>query len=172
MPSLNSGDTKSTHYSQAFNPEIMKTWAKKALPLIKTAMALKFPGHIPVLLYSGMSGVAHAMYLSNLMHSRRFKHEHIYIRKKREKSHGRPVEYSAFKCDDFKKQKYVLVFVDDFISTGSTVNYCLSRVISSGHFPDRVKFSGIITATYKRVHHENTVNIHMDKAMKAMADKS
>lgn len=170
MPSLNSGDTKSTHYSQAFNPDVMKNWAKTALPLIKAAISLKFPDHIPVLLYSGMSGVSHAMYLSNLMHTRRFKHEHIYIRKKREESHGQPVEYSSFKCDDFKKQKYVLVFVDDFISTGSTVNFCLSRVFS-GHFPDRVRFSGVITATYKKVKHEGEIGIHMEKAMRSMASK-
>jgi orotate phosphoribosyltransferase-like protein len=146
---LTDSDTNSSHYSQSFNPERMKAWAKKAAVAINKMKTTEFKGNKIVLIYTGMSGVSHAMYLSSAFHRNRVKHEHLYIRKAHEKSHGRRVEFSKF--DEYKDDKYVLVFVDDFISCGITRKNCIKTLLTDNIVKADLlsKFTGLITYTYK-----------------------
>ena len=152
MANLNGGsDTKSSHYSQSFNPELMKAWAKKAAWAVNFKKNEDFPGNRIVLVYTGMSGVAHGMYLSAALHRNNVKHEHLYVRKAHEKSHGRKVESSLF--DDYRNNKYVLVFVDDYIFGGTTRKSCITTVFADTSMKEnKIKFSGLITCTFKAPH--------------------
>lgn len=150
MSSLSSSETGGTHYSQSFTPGKMKIWARLTTSLIRKEINKKFKDHKIILIYSGMSGVSHAMYLSSMLDSRHIEHEHIYIRKENESSHGMKIEFSNFK--NHEEQTYILVFVDDFISEGITRNRCINKLLSSWigtQISERI--GGLIVACYKMV---------------------
>jgi orotate phosphoribosyltransferase len=142
-------DTRSSHYSQSFNTALMKQWARASAVNINKVKNIEFPKHRIVLVYTGMSGVSHAMFLSAALHRNGVRAEHLYVRKGHEKSHGSStLEYSMF--EDYNKHQYVLVFVDDFTSTGATRKRCLKMIFKEPILKDKkIKFSGLITCTYK-----------------------
>jgi orotate phosphoribosyltransferase len=80
---------------------------------------------IPILCYSGMSGVAAATALSLalLELNPKFKFRMAYVRKKGEDSHGNSVEHDLEDHTDTEWEKTFLVFVDDFVSSGASRKY-------------------------------------------------
>lgn len=108
-----------THYSLAQNTKKMKLWA--------TGMSLSiFDKEVenPVLVYSGMSGVAAATALSIALDNIGVEFGMIYVRKENEESHGEKIEYEI--PDRFNSRTYI--FVDDFIASGETRDWCESRL--------------------------------------------
>lgn len=114
-------DTKSSHYSLALNPRAIRAWAKREAVFLEKAINKNFPGCRPVLVYSGMSGISHASCLAYALLNLGIECKQIYVRKKNEESHGNRIETSNFN----RNHKYVLVFVDDFIGGGITLNHCI-----------------------------------------------
>lgn len=117
------------HYSKAFATKLLAEWAvfsaKKVIKLFKTE---KLNGFYPVFCYSGMSGISHATALSLAVAAQNpeFEFGMAYVRKDKEESHGRPVEYNF---PETSKKGY-LVFVDDFISSGETMVRVFSNVLN------------------------------------------
>lgn len=122
------------HYSYAQKPYMLKPWAyEEATSLIELNYS-----HI-VLVYSGMSGISAATALSLALYERSKDHSMIYIRKSNEVSHGESIE-----CENFYSlENATFLFVDDFIQSGTTRDYCLNKLneyrFGYGHHP--VKFT-------------------------------
>jgi orotate phosphoribosyltransferase len=112
------------HYSRAQDPdellEIARVLAYK-LFLFKEQISSSVGGEAEIcLVYSGMSGVSIATaVMLELRRTHRYAPHMAYVRKKNEQSHGSPVEFThmARTADAF-------IFIDDFISSGATCNYC------------------------------------------------
>ena len=86
-------NTLGTHYSIAMNPKAMHRWANTEAKKLKALLAssnLEFP----VLIYTGMSGINHAAYLSMSLTRHKVDFGQIYVRKDTEISHGCPLEYT------------------------------------------------------------------------------
>lgn len=118
-----------SHYSNSMQPNLLGPWAKKMSVSFKNLFLKKnaeFRDYIPVLCYSGMSGVAHATALALELYKIGLKFHMGYVRKDTERSHGCQVETSNDVSDSGKMG--VLVFVDDFISSGNTREYVVSKI--------------------------------------------
>lgn len=77
---------KSSHYSCGLNPSYMKAWASKKAAQIKKLISTKTnKEYLPVLLYSGMSGINHATYLASALTDLSVNFGQVYVRKKNEK---------------------------------------------------------------------------------------
>lgn len=115
----------STHYSKAQDPAHMSSWAQRAaIQLVEMWKGKEL--RVPVLLYSGMSGVASATALSLELAVRDIKFGMMYVRKVGEQSHGMAVEhYLPPVLEDEGFKRYEPVFVDDFTACGDTMRYCL-----------------------------------------------
>lgn len=114
-----------SHYSLAQEPLLMIPWAKKIA--YKIDAKYRNSPILPVLIYRGMSGVAHATAVS-LMYTLETGKTlgMIYVRKSNEKSHGSSIEYdSDFIYRENNPNKIDLIFIDDFISSGETFACCL-----------------------------------------------
>jgi len=82
-----------------------------------------------ILIYSGMSGVNHAAYITSAIFTKYGKVCHqAYIRKNNEKSHGLPIETDT---NITILEHPLLVFVDDFISSGTSMLYCVRSLIET-----------------------------------------
>lgn len=116
-----------SHYSLAFQPEEMIKNTNSAADYVQKV------GGVPVLLYSGMSGVAHATALQLELHRRSVKVFMAYIRKPYEESHGSrvqtdiPYSYSSQRDKDAFRDN-VVFFVDDFVASGATRDRCLKAL--------------------------------------------
>ena len=119
-------DRVGSHYSQVFNTQTMIDLAAEKADILKTVYEQNKT--IPVLVYSGFSGSTFAMAISIAMHKLKIPFEQMYIRKPDEKSHGQEVESSQL---SYNAKEYTLVFVDDFISLGKTLNYVLKKSMES-----------------------------------------
>jgi hypothetical protein len=132
----------STHYSLA-----QKTRDLHAQALVWADFLVKWTRQrgnkrkIPVLCYSGMSGIASATALSLILTIKypRFKFCMVYVRKENENSHGEKIEHNLFGGEGSvftleslvageAKEKMFPVFVDDFVSGGSTRQYTMAKV--------------------------------------------
>lgn len=112
-----------THYSRAQDPESLYDWAKS---LIKNCEEEGIDVARFRLLYSGMSGVATATALSIAIYNHTAKTVGmVYVRKEHEKSHGSPTENNISVYDE----PPILVFVDDFICDGNTINYVYGKYL-------------------------------------------
>lgn len=124
------------HYSYAQKPNLLVPWSNKVAENLYSFF--KDTETMPVLIYSGMSGISCATSIMqsfyNLFQKNLFM---IYVRKENEESHGTSLEYenlsltpdgNSFFNYDYSVQKIqsCLVFVDDFISSGSTLYRCLN----------------------------------------------
>jgi len=129
-------------------------WAKeKALIINEMGNSTK---KIPVLCYSGMSGIAGATAISIYLQMEDLTKEigMIYIRKPKEDSHGVLAERNI-KIDSLNNLNHFLVFVDDFVSGGSTLDrvakelkkhtatkleyICLQKPYSGGDFNNTIE---------------------------------
>lgn len=119
-----------THYSKAQDPAYMTEWARTAYTQLKGLWEGK-KDRVPVLVYAGMSGIASATVLSLELHKHGVVFGMVYVRKVGEQSHGYGIEYSLPVPHMLYQEEYMRlepVFVDDFISTGETMRYCISRL--------------------------------------------
>ncbi len=116
-------DGASTHnYSLSQSPRRLGEWASDVAAMIKES------GISPVLVYSGMSGVSAATALSLALHPLGVNYHMCYIRKENEVSHGVKIEHTFVGWDDKIPEGFTLVFVDDFISSGTTMKYCIDSL--------------------------------------------
>jgi hypothetical protein len=99
---------------------MMAKWAKETVPALKQALNNISSRAIPVFCYRGMSGTGLATVLQQAWFNQQDETPGmIYVRKPSEKSHSyRDSEY--FLPDPLFQQDFVLVFVDDFVSSGKT----------------------------------------------------
>lgn len=117
-----------THYSKAQDPAYMTEWARTAYTQL-TGLWEGKKDRVPVLVYSGMSGIASATVLSLVLHKHGVVFGMVYVRKVGEQSHGYGIEHhlpELWSSEGYARLEPV--FVDDFISTGETMRYCISRL--------------------------------------------
>ena len=116
-----------THYSSA---QDTKTLINKAI-----VFAEKLKGLIdensdltPYLVYTGMSGIALATAVS-MQYTMKYGEQlrMIYVRKENEVTHGDPLEVNFNKIIETEKEP-LLIFVDDFIHSGRTINNMLKAL--------------------------------------------
>lgn len=115
-----------THYSNVQDARILShranLWAHSILQKLQRRRTF------PVIVYSGMSGIGGATALSLAFNQidPNFKFGMMYVRKDGEGSHG---SYIEMQCDENRECKgYNYIFVDDFICTGATFAWCMTRV--------------------------------------------
>ncbi len=110
---------KTTHYGISMNSATLKHWAK--LTVKKIVKSCTADNVIPVLIYTGMSGIATATALS-MYFPPKFRFILEYVRKEGEKTHGRKVEKSDSVVGIYGSKPTNLRYylVDDFISSGTT----------------------------------------------------
>jgi len=117
-----------THYSYAMNPRVMTEWANETADRIKCLLN-NIKEH-PILIYSGMSGINHAAYLSRSLYERDVNFDQFYLRKneERKETHGNAEELSSFHihCE----YGVIYIFVDDFIDRGNTFKRVLKAAQS------------------------------------------
>lgn len=111
-----------SHYSQVFNTQNMIDLAAEKAEILN--IVYQQNKTIPVLVYSGFSGSTFAMAISIALHKLKVPFEQMYIRKAEEVSHGQEIESSQLY---YNAKDYVLVFVDDFIALGKTLNYVIKQ---------------------------------------------
>jgi hypothetical protein len=112
-----------SYYNDALHPDKMREAAKANARDLKRELK----GALPILCFSGLSGTAHAMVLAQHLDRCGM----MYVRKKGEVTEchsSRPVEY-AIPGPQADEPKPVLVFVDDFMSSGSTRNRVMRAAI-------------------------------------------
>lgn len=133
-----------THYSNVQDPRILSvrasTWAHSLLQRLKRRRLF------PVLVYSGMSGIGGATALS-LEFNRidpEFKFGMMYVRKDGESSHGSFVEIQTDLNREAKN--YCYIFVDDFVCTGATFAWCMTRIFMNyeAHKLDRFNAKKVV----------------------------
>lgn len=111
-----------THYGSSMNIDSLM----ENVRLLLTQIGCDIPNTKVILFYSGMSGVASATAFTML--AREIVIGQVYVRKPTEKSHGTPVEVSAY-VDNLKDGDNVIpVFIDDFEDMGSTFAYVRNTI--------------------------------------------
>ena len=109
------------HYSFGLRPDLLQTHAEDRA----TELLQRIPtDSVPILVFTGFSGIAFATALALEFHKREKPIDMMLVRKKGEQSHGTPVHCST---SDFKDRTYI--FVDDFIDSGATFTR-LNAVVS------------------------------------------
>lgn len=122
-----------THYSLGQAPAAM--WNAASVLGEKIRTASHETGEIPVLCYTGMSGIATASAISLwlMVNHPEFLFYMIYVRKEEEQSHGSRIEHNFPYIDDsnhvqFAGYKFCLAFVDDLVCSGKTRDYVFTRI--------------------------------------------
>jgi orotate phosphoribosyltransferase len=93
---------------------------------------------LPVLVYTGLSGVSTATALALALDEYEVKYGMAYVRKTGEQSHGSPVERTG---NISAGVKYYMVFVDDFICGGDTAHRCYKKMNTTFRKPIGIMFS-------------------------------
>lgn len=115
---------ESTHYSSALEYTERN---QSAINMSKKIAALgRELNCVPVLVFRGLSGISIAVAISMKLGAKNIKHGMVYVRKKNEDSHGVPVEIAIPELG--KKRGKVLIFVDDFVSSGATLRETISSL--------------------------------------------
>lgn len=114
-----------SHYSKAQEIGALNEWAEVAAKEVFKQVRKIDKKAKPLLIYRGMSGIATSTALASAMYRLKGMQDFgmMYVRKKEEKSHGSRVEHSYN-----YKHKYVIVFVDDFVTSGDTRSATLQEV--------------------------------------------
>ncbi len=123
-PGYYMADAKTSHYGISMKANELKKWAKLVSKFI--VADCKEDKVIPVLIYTGMSGITAATALA-LHFPVKFRFILEYVRKEKEESHGCRVENSdSVNCrfDTPNNVRYYLV--DDFICSGATLRSMLT----------------------------------------------
>jgi len=120
-----------THYSLSLNPRKLRASAKDHAAKLTMLMQ---PNDVPVLIYRGMSGISAATALSFALDDLGQACGMVYVRKYSEDSHGGERERALpGMC---MSQRFVMVFVDDFISTGSTLRKAVEGAAGIADFSE------------------------------------
>jgi orotate phosphoribosyltransferase len=116
----------STHnYCYSQNPDRLLEWAEEnAKKLFDKMKELKF-AFAPIFCYRGSSGISHATALSMSYMKFNKPFYMAYVRKENEHSHGSTIERSFWTDSD----KFILVFVDDLVSSGETKRITLQTIV-------------------------------------------
>ena len=118
--------TLSSHYSFAMKPKQMRQWSnKQAIHLCEVLRQRNTKNTFPVLVYTGMSGVSHAAYLSAALNRRGLEFGQIYVRKEGERSHTTRNGYEISDNAESNEKDITLVFIDDFVCSGKTLKTCV-----------------------------------------------
>lgn len=105
-----------THYSYGLAPALLGEWARKMAATMRNRLSRN--NIIPVLCFRGMSGTTTATALSLALYAEGMEVGMMYVRKEDEDSHGAGVEVEL--PDVEADQRVLLIFVDDFVSSGQT----------------------------------------------------
>lgn len=100
------------HYSAGLRPELLQLQAENRAEELLERLPTDT---VPVLVFTGFSGIAFATALALEFHKLDKPVDMMLVRKQGEPSHGTPIHCST---SDFKDRTYV--FVDDFIDSGAT----------------------------------------------------
>lgn len=125
----------STHYSCSLDALQLNMRATQLAASIAILTLGEKTGALPILLYTGMSGIAGATAIAMaLWRDHQIEPGMMYVRKENEVSHGSPIERSEFNMFQRRTRRdgreYVedipcfVIFVDDFVGTGATVERC------------------------------------------------
>jgi len=159
----------STHYSKALDPSELLAVAESFADSIKAHMDNHPEAGLPVLLYQGMSGIASATAIAlSLWQKHRVEAKMMYIRKDNEKSHGGMIEasdrlfYEYERNEDGNYEKTpalrFVIFVDDFISSGTTAARC-ERMLQMREGQDKkIDFYALTQRYPERIVPEGHVN--------------
>lgn len=132
-------DNYSTHYSYAQNTANLNDDAASAALQIKREFTTgKLIGYTPLLVYSGMSGIAYATAISLHLYKEfpDFYFDMAYVRKPKEDSHGRGVEYTMPSSVSKKRRvKRFVVFIDDCVDTGATHRRTIRKLKDEWNYP-------------------------------------
>lgn len=140
--------SQSTHYAISQNMvEMIEKSIRNAKQLVESFEGKKY---IPILIYSGMSGIALATGLAMELHRTypNFNFAMGYIRKPDEKSHGHILEYSLprtyYDGNEYihipqENLKFTPVFVDDMVSSGVTLFYTYEKFLEEFNIRNNVK---------------------------------
>lgn len=109
------------HYSSGLRPDLLQAHATERVNDILQRVP---KDSIPVLVFTGFSGIAFATALALEFYKLGYPIDLMLVRKPQDQSHGNPVHCST---TDFKDRIYI--FVDDFISSGATFTR-LNTVVS------------------------------------------
>lgn len=121
-----------THYSLSLNPGKLSRAAKhKAAQLVYKLR----DNEVPILIYRGMSGIAAATALSLALDTMGRECGMIYVRKDNEYSHGND-NYERAMPAICMGQVFVMVFVDDFCSSGRTRIYTIEAARCVAYFSE------------------------------------
>lgn len=114
-----------THYSHAFEHDKLEQWATKGVQQLRSLID---PALVPVFCYTGFSGSAHGQAVVRAwIKNYHADYGEVYVRKEGEQTHGGATEWS-FSSPTARKSKQIIVFVDDFVSSGKTRQYLLEKV--------------------------------------------
>lgn len=122
--------TVNSHYGKSMRPDRLARSAKNMAEQIEAKLfGPEVPERIyPVLIYTGMSGVATATAIAMHLTDYADRFGMMYVRKENETSHGSSVEYSVAETLHSKQLEPVFIFVDDFIQGGMTAARVISKI--------------------------------------------
>lgn len=134
VPSTFDFDMYGSHYSQSMNAQEMQSWGSRIVEHIEEIFFADNAVHadkIPMLCYTGMSGIAAASTINALMSGEHcYKMCSMYVRKSDEQSHGLPVEffvgYHSKKIDS--PEDFIFIFCDDFVESGKTMGRVIQAI--------------------------------------------
>lgn len=119
------------HYSDyATNPKVLR----KVAMWLAAELEQQYPEELYGLFFTGLSGTSLAYAMMQYLDPKRC--FPMYVRKTHERSHGHDVEIFSERWHD---KALLPVFVDDFLSTGKTLNNCWQAVKPLASFKVDVK---------------------------------
>ena len=136
---------RTTYMGQVYNPVEFEETVNKS---IATADKLKEQFGFDTIAFSGMSGAAMAYILAHWMDM-----PLLCVRRKEDGSHRRSLLPNQLLEGNFGVRKYLIV--DDFIDTGSTVNYIIesiAREIPTAKCVSMLMYAGSGTVPYNYKH--------------------
>jgi orotate phosphoribosyltransferase-like protein len=103
-------------------------------------------GRDPILIYSGMSGVALATLVSAQLYTNyEIKTSMYYVRKENEETHGNKIEYVKQNQMSIGSPEYMrlsslpqIYFIDDFVESETTIEFVIEK-LADIHFPKLTK---------------------------------
>lgn len=145
-------DIRTVYLKHVFEPELFPKMVEKS---ITKAEQLKSELKFDTLAFSGMSGAAIAFILSHWLNI-----PLLCIRKKEENSHFRSSRPSCVCEGNLDAKRYLIV--DDFISSGNTVNYIiesLAEEIPRAQCVGMLMYAGYSDSAHKHPDWDHSVRV-------------
>lgn len=134
-------EASDSHYGKAMYALKLRLWAKEAAEDVNHQFLKVHKKEFPVFVYSGMSGIATATALTQVLNPR-LQFGMIYVRKPKEKSHGKAVETNNLHAAVGKEIRFI--FCDDFICEGNTCVHVFNSI--QDRFLERIVMDDILVA--------------------------